>query len=608
MLLKSTFFVLSLCVSIQTLAAIKLNSGRGDISLISKNQSRQIDATKITSDINLSQDTLIITEDNSYARLSNERGDLLIIGPNSKVTIELINAPEGDFVSLHAGIIRLKVKKQRKVRDSRFDRIFVRTNSALVGLEDTDSLVLYNIYNNVTGTLTFTGKANMKRINRSHKFSAGERLVFRRSLNEQKIKFKFRTNNEIRNFSKEINDVLFGEKLKDVATVARGQYSATFHESRPVSMPVKLNPLQLSKLYPNNRLDMTVYSEDTDSEEINLSPYPLTDNLFKPAEQRSSYRGQYSSSQKRYAPKAGGLVDLVSGIYIPPEKNATFNENYRVYEAREIGRINSSNGNFISPKNLTLDPNRGFLVVNNTHESIQKQSELNDLLKSNLLLASYKSVSGKKMTTAERFSSNIVGLSLVNQGHTFGYDSGDYELGKRGIELSLALMGNGSFRPFAKFRLLNENFASSSLSNNIERFYQMNLGVDYQFGSIFYVSGQLSIDEEPIVLNATSSIVSATLTNFIGEFGVKVLNLKKLDLFAKAGAKYSLANADDGFDIESGMGLYFGGKLDYWLNRYSFVFAELEYLTHSFSISGGGNDSDVDMSGAMINFGYRYSF
>ncbi|WP_412462643.1 hypothetical protein [Halobacteriovorax sp. RT-2-6] len=608
MLSKSTLFVLSLIFSIQTFAAIKLNSGRGDISLVSKNGSRQIDATKISQEIGLSQDTLIITEDNSYARLVNDRGDTIFIGPNSKVTIELINATEGDFISLHAGLVRIMAKKQRKVREGRFDRVFVRTNSALVGLENSDSLILYNIYNNVTGALTFTGKANMKRVNRSHKFSAGERLVFRRSVKEQKIKFKFRTNNELQNFSMEINEVLFGDNLKDVSTVSRGQYSATFHDSRPVSMPVKINPLQLSRLYSNRLLDMTVYSEDTDSDDFNIAPYPLVSNLMKPAEQVSSYRGQYSANQRRYAPKAGGLIDLVSGIYIPPEKDATFNEEYRVYEAREIGRINGSNGNFIAPKNLTLDPNRGFVVVNNTHESIEKQNQLNNLLKSNLLLASYKNVSGKKMTTAERFSSNIIGLSLVNQGYTYGYGSGDFELSKRGIELSLALIGNGSFRPFAKFRLLNENFETSAFSNNIERFYQMNLGLDYQFGHIFYLSGQLSIDEEPIVLSTSSSIVSATLTNFIGEFGLKVINLDKLDLFARAGAKYNLANADDGFDVDSGIGFYFGAKADYWLNRASFIFAEFDYLAHSYSISGGGNDSDVDMSGAVLNIGYRYSF
>ncbi len=609
MFLRNIFLISILLFSTYT-EALVITSGRGEVTIIKNDLVQKIDTSEMSGPIEVTSSSLVITSNNSYARIVNDRGDILILAPESKMTVELTNDRYGDFFSLHDGLLRIIAKKQRKVADNHYDRIYVRTNSAIFGVEDGDALLSYNLFNNVSGLISFRGESRLKRIDRSAKFSAGRRLTYRRSVRERKLNYKFMNDDSVRTHTTLINELLFGNRLKDVSLVERGQYSATFHDARPVSIPVKINPIQFTLLYRNTYVDMTRYDQGGDDETATVASYPLKGEIIAPKDQEALYRGQYSEAQKKYAPKAGGLVDIRTGIYIPPEDSAIFNEVYKVYVPKEIGRINAANGNFIPPKNLRIDPNRGFVVVNNTHESLENSQKLNNLLKSNLLLASFKNAQRNKMTTAERFSANIIGLSLVDQSYTHSYNNADYSFSKRGLEFDIILIGNGSFRPFAKFRLLNENFELTSLSNEVERFYQMNLGLDFHFGGAFYASTQIAIDEEPIVLTADNRITSATLTNFIGEVGFRLIDLKRFTLFIHGGLKYNMTNEDDQYNIESGVGFYFGAKADYWLNRRSFLYGEFSYLNHSYSIisTTATNSSDVDMSGAIVNFGYRYSF
>lgn len=610
---KFFFFASIIIVTFQNnTKAFELISGRGDISFINANKVSKTDGDTITEAVNIKLDTLIMTGENSFARLLNDRGDTIIIGPNSKVTIELKGSSFGDLVALHDGVMRVNTKKQRKVANGKFDRLFIRTNSAVAASENSDYIISYNLFNNVTGVLAFNGKTSLKKIERSHQLSAGQRLVYRRSFSGKgnKLNYKFHKDGSLKSKLALANDLLFGKKLKDVSTVFRGQYSATFHNERPASLPIKINPVQLTILYRNTNIDMTLYNEgdSVSLDDSSVAAYPLTGNLLRPADQVTSYRGQYSLSQKKYAPKAGGLVDLRSGIYIPPEDNAVFNESFRLYVPKSVGQINSVNGNYIPPKDLKIDPNKGFVTVNKTHTSVQNKENLNNLLKTNLLLASYKNITRKKMTMAERFSANIVGVTLVNQGLTHTYNNDEFDFSSRGIELSISLTGNGIIRPFAKFKLLNENFKETSSSKEVERFYHMNLGLDYLINSRFYVSGQISIDEAPIYLNNGDKITLATINSFVGEAGFKLLSANRYDFYFLGGLKYNIGNDDDEFDMEAGVGFYFGAKLEYWLNRHSFIYSDFNYLNHSFSIVGNSNDSDIDMSGAVFNIGYRYSF
>lgn len=608
-MLKFSFSIIYLFVFFLSskVHAISLTSGRGEVSLIRKNDAKNIDTSDISSPIKIIANSLIVTGENTYARLINERGDIIILGPQSKMTYEAGDLREGDLLSLHSGMVRIVASKQRKVAKDHFDRVFLRTNSAVVGVEKGDILLTYNVFNNVTGLIGFRGTAFIKRVDKSSDLSALQRLVFRRSLKGRDLKFQFRDDDSFIKQAASVNNMLFDKGARGVSVVERGQYSATFHDARPASIPVKINPIQFTLLYRNTYLDMTSYTEGN-SGSSTVKAYPIKGDILAPKEQLVSYRGQYSRAQKKYAPKAGGLVDIRTGIYIPPEEDAVFNEVYKVYVPKKIGRINAVNGNFVAPQNLKVDPNRGFVVVNNTHESLAQEGFLNNLLKSNLLLASYKSVQSRKMTTAELYSANIVGLSYINQGYDGKYGGTSYDLTKSGIELSLVLIGNGSFRPFAKFRLLNGSYEHAALSNSVERFYQMNLGVDYQFASAFYVSGQLSIDEEPIIVSSTSTITSAVLSNLVAEAGVKILNSKSADLFLRGGLKYNMSNEDDLFDIQAGFGYYIGASGKYWANRRSYFSMNLDYLMHSFDITGNGNDSSVDMSGLSIKAGYQYCF
>ena len=209
----------------------------------------------------------------------------------------------------------------------------------------------------LTGVLAFRGLGHVKSIDKTSRFSANQRLMFRRGRNGKELKFQFRKNSDFLELTSDVNKSLFSQNSRGVSIVERGQYSATFHESRPVSMPVKINPIQFTLLYRNTYLDMTLYSKDSSSSDLESTraTYPLVGDILAPKDQAASYRGQYSLAQRKYAPKAGGLVDLRTGIYVPPEANAIFNEIYKVYVPKGVGRLNAVNGNYVPIKNLKLD-------------------------------------------------------------------------------------------------------------------------------------------------------------------------------------------------------------------------------------------------------------
>ena len=62
----------------------------------------------------------------------------------------------------------------------------------------------------------------------------------------------------------------------------------------------------------------------------------------------------------------GGLVDLDTGLYIPPAK-----------PGKVIGKIDN-NGKYIPPKGLKLDPHKGFVAIKKDAED--KAEKLNEKL------------------------------------------------------------------------------------------------------------------------------------------------------------------------------------------------------------------------------------
>ncbi len=74
-------------------------------------------------------------------------------------------------------------------------------------------------------------------------------------------------------------------------------------------------------------------------------------------------------------PRAGGLVDLNTGLYVPPQKEDNYNSKLNIYEAtQKIGTINED-GNYVPPEGMRLDPVKGFIAKNNAVQS--KTKELN---------------------------------------------------------------------------------------------------------------------------------------------------------------------------------------------------------------------------------------
>lgn len=622
---KTVFLIFSLLFSISVYArkhVAIVTKVRGKVTKLNPGAMR---ASKVKRGDKLFEDTSIVTGNRSFVRIEFLDQSRLSLGPKSKIVVTQIKKKEGSVISLLKGRTRTKVKPG----DTKKNKFFIKTRTAALGVRGTDFQTIYNPQNKVTNLLTYRGKVAMANLKDSDIVEAKKVVVERDSKN--RIKYSKEDVSKPLSESERLDLAL--EKKKTVV-VESGQFSGTLNKSKAVSQPVKINPQQLGILYSNESFI------EKSSKETQIAKEASTVKKYvklRQAKQKAPLEGYYNKVTGEYAPKSGGFIDVNSGLYIPPEKDARFDENQQVYVPKTIGKLEVETGSYVAPKGIKLDAKKGFVVDSEERKDKKLKddtklaamtSELNRGLAKDLFVDDEnKKIKDTflKYSSRELLAKDIFTLSLKaysteltlegNEGNT-----GEFVHNLEGIsELGLTwkMAGNGSLRPVIGFSVAKTDYSNGvSYTQDNKKLFNLLVGLNYYMNKRWNYIFDYSIGEENIPTNTGNSLGKLEKVS-ISTIGAGVqgifLTSGKFELGSQFKLLANMYRADSALSIRNGFGFYASLDAGYWYKRNHHYGFSLFHERRSFGVSGIDDDNSlnydhIDLSKGGLKLNYSYVF
>ncbi len=562
------------------------------------------------------QDTSLVTTRRSFIVLSLADDSKVTIGPRSKIVLSYSANESGSVLSLLKGKLRSKVEKNKN------KKLYITTRSAALGVRGTDFQTIYNPQNSITNLLTFNGEVEIAKINESD-------IKYKTKVVNS---YKRTDSNKVKVVSESYRVPVIG--TRDVETLLRdkepelvkaGQFSGTVSSFDSISKPVKISPVQLSLLYNN----------DTLSEPTSTSPREINDSknigtIFQ-ADQVAPLEGYVDVANKEFAPKSGGVIDLESGLYIPPGKNSVFDEKKRVYVAKSIGRLDSATGAFIPPQGLRVDPVLGFQPKKKSKKFTPASKRrltviskaLNTEMKADLLVKNKQDEVSHiydSLTLKERFSKDHLIFNF--SAYDFEVEESENSANRNGredfvdaksFELEWLLAGSGNYRPRLMFGLAS--------SGNTERqrkyvkpgdqLFSIGVGVDFYFNSEVYISSDVTIREHLVPsynTDLTASLVSVALNQVAVGLNYDFYRYKRLLLFSYFKLNTNFYKSDKDVSVKNGLGFRVGLGAEYNLNRRSSIQLSLAHREQNYRVRNNFFNSKVRSLKSGLSLNYKHSF
>jgi len=145
--------------------------------------------------------------------------------------------------------------------------------------------------------------------------------------------------------------------------VESGTFAAISENLKNVTEPVKISPVQFTGLKLNTEMsEESKIPKEVFQAELQKTVEQYTEISKVENEKQKTASHEYDTKNQVFRPIAGGIVDLVSGIYVPPTIEKTnFNKDLNIYELTPSKGEVSEAGTYIPPKGVVLDPKKGFI-------------------------------------------------------------------------------------------------------------------------------------------------------------------------------------------------------------------------------------------------------
>jgi hypothetical protein len=311
---------------------------------------------KVSKGQKISHITQIRSGKSSFAKLLFNNGNILSLGPESVMNINHKIEDQPLVVSLVRGKLRAKVKKS--VKNNKKYKMYLKTRSASIGVRGTDFLVSYNEKNHITSSLTFEGDVHLYKVPDSEIYES-----IQEDLDTHKHAIHIAE-------EQEVHLVETNLAHHSVKSIKRGEFSGAFPTYDSPIHPTRISPEQLEVLNSNKNLSTRkslVYRPLNKSKKSktlltnkSLIPEPL-EGMDLNAEEKESQHLQV---------RPGGHLDINTGIYISPPKDAEYNKVTKTYHVPEnYGGFDGKSGHYIPPKGLELDHLKGLVVTDKKYES-----------------------------------------------------------------------------------------------------------------------------------------------------------------------------------------------------------------------------------------------
>jgi hypothetical protein len=327
----------------------------------------------------LKDDTSLYSEKGSFARIQILKDKSYVtLGPKSKLVLNKIKKNKGSVLSVLTGTIRAKVNKKRDSADKK-SKLYIKSQTAVMGVRGTELVVAVNQENKVTSLVTLEGEVAMARVDEGPTVEPVEQVV---------------------------EEAVDNAPPEEVETVAKGRASTAYQHKEEVTPPTKVNPVQLVALKQNENMD--------DKIKKNAKPIKVTEEMKKDLYAPDTEEEKKEGRDK--VPENGGVVDLNSGIFIPP-----------VEKDMDIGKVDPSTGRFVAANDIKLDPVKGFVPKDEKSEKGKKLAEkLNKVVEYKEVPKNYAPSTGHTVARSFKKKENSyeVGFSLGLGGTTIKPNEG----------------------------------------------------------------------------------------------------------------------------------------------------------------------------------------
>lgn len=295
-------------------------------------------------DMWLNQGEKIETGDKSFARLVFVDKTSSNLGPNSELEIKQFEPGKPGLLNIIKGQIRSKVSKDVLNKDK--TKLYLKTKTAAMGVRGTDFHIIAGDAGEKTTVLTYEGSVAMVQFN------------------------KDTPEPDYQNFEKTL--------VKDASVlVTPGRFSSTSEQAGRVNEPVKVAPSQLESLKKNFSMSESnrSYASESSSSKKAITPPGIspktafkvdlpnsnsgseeTDstNTPEPTQQTSDVppppEGMFDKDSGKFAPPAGGFIDLKTGNYIEPPKGAQFDPVTETFVVpKNFGDFDEKTGQYLPP-------------------------------------------------------------------------------------------------------------------------------------------------------------------------------------------------------------------------------------------------------------------
>jgi hypothetical protein len=299
----------------------------------------------------------IKTEPKSFTKLLFIDKSTMNVGPDSQMKIDSFPKNEAGIITLIKGQVRSKVTKNyMNIQDKEKSKLFIKTKTAAMGVRGTDFQVSFNTVNQSTSLITFEGAVAMAKLENNIAKGRPNQNALERVVSSQ-----------------------------SAVVVRRGQYSGTSPETKRVTIPIKISPVQLETLEKNETpgmdqvvdqgsapkqekpqkkfrnivpagMDSKTLANDSNSadkmmgETVGQVAFKVMETQVKEDMARDDTgapppEGSIDMATGAIAPTAGGYVDINTAQYIPPPPGSSFDANAGVYvPPPEMGGIDTATG------------------------------------------------------------------------------------------------------------------------------------------------------------------------------------------------------------------------------------------------------------------------
>lgn len=295
----------------------------------------------------LEEDTSIVTGARSFARIVFSDKSKMNIAPKSMVRVAKMPKKKANVVKLLTGMVKAEVTKEKKKKT----KMIVKTRTAVMGVRGTKFQSTYNPVNKNTSLVTVEGKVAMAKVDEAEQIKKALEVAKKQAANPSAKPISIAEQVESVD---ELEKII--ETSKGTVEVPAGRYAGVAEKAAKPTPPVKIAPKQY------NALAKSMNSKKTAKEVMKVTKAD-------------------KAAVAANAPKSGGFLDFVTGLYVEPEENAKFDEKTGTYEAKDMGKVNQKTGDYIPPKGVKVDAKKGFVVDTKETAKLASNEEKQQLQK-----------------------------------------------------------------------------------------------------------------------------------------------------------------------------------------------------------------------------------